>query len=386
MENQALFQKKKRNTIIDLMKGICIILMVVGHTDLVEESGFGSIYLFHMAVFFIASGFLFNSKYTDNIKMFGRFIVRKLKGLWIPFFLYTETFIILNNLFINLNIYLTTIPDSLDSSLNYSLSEYLSIKNILVSIPYTAMMDNATHMGGALWFFQTLFYVLAIYAIIDYIIKLFIKTRIAHLVLQGIIALLLSSIGFYCSLKDLFTNSWGRVASVYILIYIGVILKELDIIDKLFSISRKWIVNICIVLANTAIIIMCYQLIGTVAINKNSYVNPLFFVCVSLVGWFLVQSLSNILIYLNLRINRLIEYISRRSVSIIALHFLCFKIVSYLGIVYYGMDQRYLAAFPYLFKNGLWWLLYSIVGIVVPLGIDWVYLKTKRLVQIQLSN
>lgn len=374
MDNNS---KTTRNKNIDLIKGICIILMIVGHTALIEKYVFGAMYLFHMAVFFIASGFLFNSKYTDSIKMFGIFIVKKLKGLWLPFFLYTELFIILNNLFINLNIYLTAVPASLDSSLKYSISGYMDLKSMLLSIPYTVMMDNATHMGGALWFFQTLFYVLVLYAIFDFIIKKISKKQRVQLFIQGIISVVLSAIGFYCSLHNLFTYSWGRVASVYILVFIGVVFRKLDIINRLLTINKKWIVNICIFIFNTLIIILCYIFIGSVAIDNNSYVNPLFFVFISVVGWFLVQSLSNILVYLDWKINRFIEYISKRAVPIIALHFLCFKIVSYIGIIVFKMDHRYLAAFPVLFKNGFWWLLYSVIGIAVPLALDFIYLKIK---------
>ena len=45
----------KRETHIDIAKGIAICLMVYGH---VETIGMGFIYLFHMPLFFILSGYL----------------------------------------------------------------------------------------------------------------------------------------------------------------------------------------------------------------------------------------------------------------------------------------------------------------------------------------
>lgn len=378
MENQVISPQNTRNKNIDLMKGICIIFMIIGHTALVEKFVFGVIYLFYMAVFFIASGFLFKSKYTDSIKMFGVFIVKKLKGLWLPFFLFTELFIVLNNLFIYLNIYLTAVPASLDSTLKYSMSEYMNVKSVLMSIPNTVIMDNATHMGGALWFFKTLFYVLVFYAICDYIIKKISQNKRVQLFIQGVVSVVLSAIGFYCSLHNVLTYSWGRIASVYILIYIGVLFRKLDIIKRLFEVSHKWIVNTLLIIVNSFVLVLCYVKIDTIAIDQNSYVNPVYFVISSLLGFFFVSSVSNILIYLNLRINTLLAYISKRAVSIIALHFLCFKLVSYLGIVIYGIDQRYLAAFPVLFKNGVWWLLYTVVGISIPLFLDYFYLMAKE--------
>lgn len=53
----------KRIEYIDFIKGICIFLMVLGHT----RSPFTSfIYLFHMAVFFMVTGYLWNGdKYVS---------------------------------------------------------------------------------------------------------------------------------------------------------------------------------------------------------------------------------------------------------------------------------------------------------------------------------
>lgn len=367
----------KRNRNIDLIKGICIILMVLGHTPFIDYYYGGFMYLFHMAVFFIASGYLFNCKYTDNVKMLGKFFVKKIKGLWLPFFLFTEGYILLNNLFIQMNIYLTSVPSSFDKSLTYSTSHFFDIKDIIISIPYTLLMDNATHMGGALWFFQVLFYVLILYAVVDYIIKKITKNNAVNLVIQAVISIGLLTFGYYCSLNNLFTYSFGRVASVYILIFIGVIFKRIDIISKMRDVKNKWIVNISIFVVIIPIFLFCQKNIGTVGLDKNIYVNPIYYIFISVTGWFWVVSISNILLYLNLKINKIIEYISQRAVSIIALHFLCFKIVTLIGIMVYGLDIRYLAASNELFKDGLWWLLYTVIGIVVPLLIDYIYLKIK---------
>lgn len=369
-----------RNKNIDLIKGICIILMVLGHTPFIYLPGCGFMYLFHMAVFFIASGFLFNDKYSDNIRSIGKFYYKKIKGLWLPFFLFTEAYVLLNNLFLDLHIYITNVPDRFDQSLFYAQSHYFILKDIVLSLPYTFLMDNSTHMGGALWFVQVLFFVLILYASFDFLIKKIIKNKTVRLIIQGIISFLLLSFGYFCSINGLFRYSFGRIASVYILIYIGVLIKEFNIIEKLDMVTYKWIVNIVLIFFNLFIIFFCYLNIGSVGLDKNSYVNPLFFVFVSIVGWNLVLAVSNVLIYLNLKINKLIEYVSKRSFSIVALHFLCFKIVTYIGIVICRMDIRYLAASADLFKDSFCWIAYTIVGITVPLLLDYFYLKIKGLI------
>ena len=55
---------EQRNLTIDIMKGICIVLVVLGHTYNTYTTNF--IYLFHVGVFFILSGYCFNQNYTNT--------------------------------------------------------------------------------------------------------------------------------------------------------------------------------------------------------------------------------------------------------------------------------------------------------------------------------
>lgn len=77
-------EKIKRIDEIDILKGVGIVIMITGHI------GFGSIYdkwihSFHMPMFFIISGFLFNNK---NISIL-TFIKKKARGLLIPYFAFS---------------------------------------------------------------------------------------------------------------------------------------------------------------------------------------------------------------------------------------------------------------------------------------------------------
>lgn len=72
----------QRDISIDIAKGICIFLMVMGHAD-VPESVFKWIYSFHMPFFFMASGMFFNpSKYTTWKSL----LLARGKTLLIPYF------------------------------------------------------------------------------------------------------------------------------------------------------------------------------------------------------------------------------------------------------------------------------------------------------------
>lgn len=82
-------EMQKRNLVIDILKGLGIILMVAGH------SGFPFtrfIYLFHMAIFFIASGFCFKSQSSDNIGTTIKFVKSRFVKLWLPYVVWTAVF------------------------------------------------------------------------------------------------------------------------------------------------------------------------------------------------------------------------------------------------------------------------------------------------------
>lgn len=72
---------KNRNINIDIIKGIGIILMVGGHCGMPFTH---FIYLFHMAIFFMASGYCFNASNSETMQDVLSFVKRKFKGLWFP--------------------------------------------------------------------------------------------------------------------------------------------------------------------------------------------------------------------------------------------------------------------------------------------------------------
>ena len=57
----------QRNITLDALKGYGIILVVIGHLQTIYS---GPIYRFHMALFFVISGWCFSKRYTDNVISF----------------------------------------------------------------------------------------------------------------------------------------------------------------------------------------------------------------------------------------------------------------------------------------------------------------------------
>lgn len=91
MENISVVtpRKSKRYETVDVAKAIAIILVVIGHFrepampelyhDIIKV-----IYMFHMPLFMIASGFLFMATYRPG--SYGSFVWKKFKRLMVPYF------------------------------------------------------------------------------------------------------------------------------------------------------------------------------------------------------------------------------------------------------------------------------------------------------------
>ena len=118
-------------------------------------------------------------------------------------------------------------------------------------------------------------------------------------------------------------------------------------------------------------------------IDGNVIENPVFFLVMSMAGWNLIYLISYVLECCQFIGNRFLTYISEHSVWIIALHFLSFKLVNLLEIYIYGYEPYYLAAFPVLNSARLWWLLYTIVGVVIPLGSEFICYKVCNFIRVK---
>ena len=96
--------------------------MVAGHAD-APFTHF--IYLFHMAVFFIAAGFNFKLKYDrKGVKYY---IIRRVKGLYFPYVMWNVFYTIFNNVLINLNVYTN----------NPQISKYVPSDFVYITTPLT---------------------------------------------------------------------------------------------------------------------------------------------------------------------------------------------------------------------------------------------------------
>lgn len=350
-------KESQRDIQIDVMRGIAIVLMVLGHCSFPFTD---FIYLFHMAFFFMISGYCYKAKSSDSVKSVSKFFFRKIKSLWFPYVLWNAIFVLLNNFFIKVNVY-TDNQELLNSveGTYITLHHTMSVKEMVTNIAKSLFFGGGTTMGGAFWFLESLFMVSVAYVFCDFAIKRFCNKRKFQLVLQAVVSMVALGAGYICYLRGFKTLGIDRMLSYYWLFFFGVLLKETGLHKRIMSSYRSIKVAGCFVG-----IALCGRF-GSVYLDNNNYTNPLFFIVVSIMGWFLIEALADLVIHFKIG-TKMWGVIGQNTLAIVVLHFLCFKIVSGIGVLINGEPAYLVAAFPVLYKDGFWWILYTIVAITIP--------------------
>lgn len=120
---------------------------------------------------------------------------------------------------------------------------------------------------------------------------------------------------------------------------------------------------VCIILSH-----ILYILDGTVRLQPSEMIsnNPLLFFIVPVIGIVMVYGVSKWIS--RTRIARIIALCGDRSFEIMALHFICFKIVTLVHVCIKEGSLEHLSDFPVYDENLTWWTpFYIFVGCGVPI-------------------
>lgn len=380
---------KERNVRLDILRGIAIILMVMGHSFF---SGMHFVYLFHMALFFMMGGYFFDGKNSDSIRNVGRFILKRIKGLWLPFVIWNTIFLLFNNVFVRIGVYSDN-PMFLEkfsgsyASLHHELDMMQTLKQCVKGL----FFQSGTELGGAFWFFRIYLMISVSYVIIDFILKKIpITKNISEWIQLGVSTIFLI-LGYVCYLRGITTLGLDRMLSYYGLFFLG---KHIVLVEKYLKTNIR---KISVFAVAVGILIIC-NATGTVALDSNKYVNPIFLIVASVSGWLMIYIASDYIYMCKTKhvqktdkiqktkhiqtvkvtvFARVLSYIGQNTLSVFVLHLLCFKLVNYLIVAVYRMPDYMTAAYPVVVKDGLWWILYTIVGVGIPVGITYSWQKLK---------
>ncbi len=388
----ALANVKKRDENIDVLKGLAIICVVLGHCGF---PGGAYIYLFHMAVFFMASGYCFDAKKIQSSDNLWEYALKKLRSLWLPYVIFNTLGWIFYNTFIQIG-FLTENPEFPDA---VSRMEWPSIVNAIAWAFHMNTWGTQKYFGAG-WFIIVLFYITILFAALCLVSEsckkrvcrmigragrqnhniedTFPKTERALYVLQHVVLLSSGAVSLYISWKlqcrELILEECITSATVCYPLYVfGFYLKKLS--DRMNPLILRFRYGL------VALGIPAFYIAGKyggISLNLNAYPGWQFLLICSLLGWVWLLALSMCLTQKKWKIKNALNYIGRRSIYILFLHFLAFRPVVALQLFVYHEPAYLLASFPILVKGGVWWVLYTIAGVGLPLLVEKIVMAISR--------
>ena len=361
------------------MKGILILLMVLGHTY-VEYKEF--IYLFHMALFFMISGYCWSEKHASDFHSVGKYIIQKIIRLYIPFVLINISFILLNNFFIDIGIYSNSHDFLLltdESPVKQYITEYYSfgemIKGIIRALIFAG---GAARLCGATWFLSTIFMVSVFHCFLSWLIgKMKFNKTIVNVVVLVLCLLWawLVDIGFFATIGAL-----DRFPAAYAAYLVGIIFRVLSKNEKcnsLINFDGKTTIIVSVFIS-FGLLIVFYLLGFHVELAKAEITNPLGYLLVTICGWFFIRGISIFLSQYKLS-NMVFQFLGIRTIPILLFHTLSFKIVSFLYIWITNKSMFLLSSYPVVFITSEWVkYIYLFVGVIVPLALYQIYCLGKK--------
>lgn len=322
---------KKRDKTIDIAKAIGIICVVLGHTQFRYSQ---LLYQFHLPLFFFLSGAVFNLDKYKNLKTL---ILKKIKTLYLPFIKFEIIFLILHNFFTKLNFY---------TAASNVILQY-DLKHFLINLIKILTMGGGEQLAGPLWFLISSFEITIIYAVMIWICK---KNLRNYYINITTISLILYFIGCYSHFPRMLSQS-----------LIGLLFYSFGFMYKEFRnvISFKPIY----VLITSCILVLC-SMINYIDISKLQIDYKLLLILSGLSGIYVT-------IYISKKIAekgcKLLQYIGKNTIYILALHCISFKTITLIEYFIYKFDPYYIGKFPTFEISQSWTLLYVMCGIFLPI-------------------
>lgn len=148
---------EKRSAYWDIVKGIGIISIVLGHSCFFAVKW---VYAYHMMLFFFISGYLFSDKKYKN-KPF-EYLGKRIGDFLPKFIIYESLLVIFNNVFVSLGI-----CDDLSKQ---------NIKEMIRGVLNTAFFQHA-YIGGSAWFVPLLIVTSGVFGCIIFITDSYVRVR-----------------------------------------------------------------------------------------------------------------------------------------------------------------------------------------------------------------
>ncbi|MCD7808674.1 MAG: acyltransferase family protein [Erysipelotrichaceae bacterium] len=272
-----------RNKIVDLAKGIAIILMVIGHCYSQTNIIIKIIYAFHMPFFFIVSGILYREKsFYNNSDIFS--LKKHLVTTFVPYFLFGILFSFLINI--------------------------LSYKNGFINGIIAGMYKLITMQGiSTEWFLPCMFFSQLIF---------FIIYKIDKNKLPFICSVISLIVGVFVSISDVYLTVLWRILIGFGFFSVGFYGR--NIFMKMNNLTNNFIILL--------IFILLLTLNGNVNLVSLEFSNGFIYIVDSVIGSYLLLQLCHFFVNSSKIIGGgYLLYVGKNSIIILVTHMFIIEIV-----------------------------------------------------------
>lgn len=339
------------NNEIAIAKAIGIMMVVLWHADPPYIIG-KFMMLFCVPLFFFTAGYFF--KPPTNINELRIYFIKRIKGLYVPFVLYSLMFLLFHNLYFHIGIY--NIKNDIPY---YHITDFISN-----TITIMTKMAYQERLLGPLWFLNALFFTSLFISTTTYILKK-IKYYNKYLLLVALILIAILS-KYYIEHWHYF-NMIAMISLSSCFFISGNIYKDYENDIKRHATIVFWICLFLTILGTV---------INTRIVEMTAYLYS------DIISYFIYAN-AGIIMTLNIakhinnnNLDRIFIYMGNHTLVILALHTLCFKLVSFIKIYVYNLSMDCLADYPVILQHNEWFfIIYFIIGLILPLGIYSAYYK-----------
>ena len=364
-----------RNTVISICKGIAIILMVIGHAE-APGALQAFIFEFHMPLFFITAGYFFSLKYLHDE---ATFVKKRVKGLYLPFVKWSVFFLLIHNLMFKIGILNETYGNEM-GGVTHPYSWHQMQQN-LWNI-FTAMGGYDAFLCGAFWFFRGLFVASILYLIIYKVLDSCIKSSrwksyIPYLIC--VILLLLCGWKTYEGIRVI-TLVQGGYRDMMGCFFFGCGFIFRQYAENYHSLIKK---HYAIIWTSVVFGIVVYLFSHYLTANMNwrsSYTQFLSLPLPALLGFLMTYNISMLIDKKDNWLKRFLVYTGDNTLNIFIFHIISYKVVSLIKIWYYHLDIKQIGCHMVIHDHSqedLFWILYTIAGVGLPLLFTWLVDKWK---------
>ena len=290
MQEEISAQNNKHIGWVDIAKGIAIILVIIGHCFRLNEDFRKFIYLFHMPVFFVLAGYLFNfDKYKNN---FLRLVLISAKRLLLPALVAT-----------------VIIYHSFSKKVIISFLYGIGFKYCLIP-----------SIGYGLWFLFCLF-------VLRILLFFFIKTVNFYHINKFICVLFSFTIALLgCMIGQKIFLPWNIDIALVCLYfaYLGYLIKQKDFLNI------KPVFKFLLCIATLFMLYIDFNY-GRLDMNRRIYINPLISLNVAVLAsvllFFICQSIQNLNRFkITNKIILFLKYMGINSILVIPAHMVPFSL------------------------------------------------------------